>query len=205
VNYALLKGAGGMYSTTHDLSIFMSRLRDILKPQTFKLMIQPVKEDYGLGWHIQQQFGKTVIKHPGGVAGYCSEMRYVVEDDLTISILSNVRSNDLNIRYAAFDLLKLYNNQQPEVEFIPRKEYLGRFALPTDFAKKAGVGYVEVKEVQGAVVLSVPGKQESYLVPFAKGKYFFHGEASDAEFTEDGKELVILSPSFGRIVCKKLQ
>jgi len=204
VNYRLLKGAGGMYSTAADIIVFQSRLKDILLRGTFLLMVEPVKEDYALGWHVQKQMNKTVIKHPGGINGYCSEMRYIVEDDLSIVILSNVRLNDLNIRYAAFDLFKMMNGGFSEANIPVATKYFGKYALPDDFAKKAGVRHVTIQNENQRIVVKVPGKNDSYLVPFERDKFFFYGEATNAEFSADANELRILSPSYGVIICKKI-
>jgi CubicO group peptidase (beta-lactamase class C family) len=115
-NLKILKGAGGMYSTATDLSKFLNGMYRLLSKQSLEMMWQPVKEDYGFVWHIQEQFAKKTIKHAGGINGYSSEMRYVPADSLSVIILSNSRSNDLNIRYTAFDIMKLVNNTPVDVD-----------------------------------------------------------------------------------------
>jgi hypothetical protein len=167
-------------------------------------MLEPVKGDYALGWHVQKQMNKTVIKHPGGINGYCSEMRYIVDDDLSIVILSNVRLNDLNIRYAAFDVFKMMNGGFSEANMPVETKYFGKYALPDHFVKKAGVRHVTIQNENQRIVVKVPGKNDSYLVPFERDKFFFYGEATNAEFSADAKELRILSPSYGVIICKKI-
>jgi CubicO group peptidase (beta-lactamase class C family) len=202
-NLQVLKGAGAMYSTAADLSIFLQGMHKLLSSESLRMMLQPVKEDYGLGFHIQEQFGKITIKHPGGINGYASEMRYVPADSSSVVILSNVQFNDLNIRYTAFDILKLLNNRELDIDTAINEKLTGKYSLPKPIAERAKSDFLEIKSKDGKMILSLPGMPETYLVPFAKGKYFFYGEASNAEFSADGKELKILSPSLGEIMCKK--
>ena len=88
-------GAGGVLSTTEDLSKFAkaqfnsqhSELALTQKPtftvnETLKL---------GLGWHIlKTQNGKELLTHNGGTGGYSSSMLVNVADQTAVIILSNV-------------------------------------------------------------------------------------------------------------------
>ena len=55
----------------------------------------------------------------------------------------------------------------------------------------------------GRTILSIANMPDKILAPFGRNKYFFYGEASVAEFGAGGDELVIISPSIGRIICLK--
>ncbi len=88
-------GAGGVLSTTEDLSKFAkaqfnsqhSELALTQKPtftvnETLKL---------GLGWHIlKTQNGKELLTHNGGTGGYSSSMLVNVAEQTAVIILSNV-------------------------------------------------------------------------------------------------------------------
>jgi hypothetical protein len=163
-----------------------------------------VTEEYALGWHVQNQFGKVTIKHPGGINGFTTEMRWVAADSTAIVILSNIRFNDLNIRYAAFDMMKLINGVVPEAELAINAAYLGKYTLPEKMVSRFRSPYITLTESKGQLVLSVSGITR-YLIPAVKDRFFFYGEAVDVEFKDGGKLLRILSPSLGQIDCAKTQ
>lgn len=202
-NLRLLKGAGGIYSTSADLAKFLHGMSKLLTKESLEMMLRPVKEDYGFGWHIQEQFGKITIKHPGGVNGYVSEMRYVPADSLSVIILSNTSNNGLPIRYVAFEIMKIINNVPLDIDSTVNVKYLGKYKLPLEIAKRAKAPFLEIKIKDGAMILTIPNMPDKVLVPFARDKYFFYGEATNAEFRADGKELVIISPSMGEVKCTK--
>jgi CubicO group peptidase (beta-lactamase class C family) len=202
---AVLKGAGGMYSTPADLVLFLAGLGKVLSPPTLDTMLQPVKEDYALGWHVQKQFGKLTLKHPGGINGFTSEMRFVPSDSLALVILSNMGSNDLNIRFTAFDILKIWNGETPGAELTVPAKYLGKYKLPKEYVDRFKSDHIEILSTEGKMVLSVPGNTTRFLIPADKGRYFFYGEPVDVEFGEEGKRMRILSPSLGKIECEKME
>jgi CubicO group peptidase (beta-lactamase class C family) len=204
-NLAVLKGAGGMYSTTKDLVLFLNSLSKLLSKAIMDTMLQPVMGDYALGWHVQNQFGKVTIKHPGGINGYSSEMRYVPADSLAIVILSNIGFNDLNIRYTAFDIMKMVNGVLPQAELAINPAYLGKYSVPERYAGRFKSAFIEMIHQEGRLILSIPGSSTRILIPADKGRFFFYGEAVDVEFKEEGKLLRILSPSLGQIDCTKLE
>ncbi|MDD2300368.1 MAG: serine hydrolase [Fermentimonas sp.] len=105
-------GAGGVLSTTEDLSKFAkaqfdsqhSELALTQKPtftvnETLKL---------GLGWHIlKTQNGKELLTHNGGTGGYSSSMLVNVAEQTAVIILSNVSAfhqKVSNIEELSFDL-----------------------------------------------------------------------------------------------------
>jgi CubicO group peptidase (beta-lactamase class C family) len=203
-NLAVLKGAGGMYSTAQDLVTFLNNISKLLSKQALDTMLKPITEEYALGWHVQNQFGKVAIKHPGSINGFTMEMRWVAADSTAIVILSNIRFNDLNIRYAAFDIMKLMNGIVPEAELAINSAYLGKYSLPEKMVSRFKSTFITLTENKGQLVLSVSGSTR-YLIPADKGRFFFYGEAVDVEFKDGGKLLRILSPSLGQIECVRMQ
>ena len=204
-NLAVLKGAGGIYSNSSDLVLFLNGFSKLLSQQSMDTMLQPVMSDYALGWHVQQQFGKLTIKHPGGINGFTMEMRYVPADSMAIVILSNIRFNDLNIRYTAFDMMSILNNKMPSAELTIPSAYLGKYAIPEAFQSRFKTTFLELQNQGGKFILSVAGNVTRFLIPAEKGRFFFYGEPVDVEFKNDGKLLRIISPSLGQIDCAKMQ
>jgi CubicO group peptidase (beta-lactamase class C family) len=111
---AALVGAGGILSTTEDLSKFALAQFDVsntelalTRTKTFGIN---ENMDIGLGWHlIKSKTGSVWSWHNGGTGGYTSSMAIDTERKNGIVILSNVSafSKDMkNIDNLCFDLMR---------------------------------------------------------------------------------------------------
>jgi CubicO group peptidase (beta-lactamase class C family) len=91
----VLVGAGGILSSTEDLSKFALAQ---LNPENEELVLtqQPTftisdRMKIGLGWHmVKMSFGNEVIWHNGGTGGYTSSMAIDLKNKSGVIILSNV-------------------------------------------------------------------------------------------------------------------
>jgi CubicO group peptidase (beta-lactamase class C family) len=113
-DFSILAGAGGILSTTEDLSKFVSAQFNTSN-KALKLTRQKTFEindamDIGLGWHLLKSQSKNIwYWHNGGTGGYSSS---IVFDETTkngIIILSNVSAfnpNMGNIDRLCFELMK---------------------------------------------------------------------------------------------------
>ena len=198
----VLKGAGGMFSTTKDIALFLNGLTNIISKPFIDTMFTEAMDGYALGWHVQNQFGKLTAKHAGGINGFTSEMRYVPSDNTAIIILSNIKSNDLNIRYTAFDMMKIMNGEVPGAELTP-VAYTGKYSVPDEYKARFKSSILEITYKEGFLMLTVGGSKR-ILIPADKGRFFFYGEPVDVEFKGNGKLLRIISPSLGVINCYKV-
>lgn len=94
--------AGGMYSTVHDVLAFANALfgAKLLKQETLALMFKPGLDDYGYGlWSYETKInGKAhrVVKRPGSIMGAQTQLFRFLDDDVTIIILSNTGTTDLD-------------------------------------------------------------------------------------------------------------
>jgi D-alanyl-D-alanine carboxypeptidase len=94
--------AGAMYSTVDDLLAFSNALfrAKLIKRETLALMIKPGLDDYGYGiWSYDTKInGKThrVVKRPGQIMGAQSQLYHFLDKDVTILILSNTGTTDLD-------------------------------------------------------------------------------------------------------------
>jgi D-alanyl-D-alanine carboxypeptidase len=94
--------AGSMYSTAQDVLTFSTALfrHRLLKSQTLALMIKPGLDDYGYGvWSYETTIDGTkyrVVKRPGRIMGAQTQLYHFVDRDLTIIILSNTGTTDLD-------------------------------------------------------------------------------------------------------------
>jgi CubicO group peptidase (beta-lactamase class C family)/pimeloyl-ACP methyl ester carboxylesterase len=70
---------------------------------------------YGLGWIIEDYDGLQVLSHGGNTFGFSSELAFLPELDLGISILTNQRASAFNPSVRG-RLLELLFDREPEVE-----------------------------------------------------------------------------------------
>ena len=94
--------AGSMYSTVHDLAKFARALfgTRLLAKETLALMAKPGLDDYGYGvWAYDTKVGTRthrVVKRPGSIMGAQSQLYHFLDQDVTIIILSNTGTTDLD-------------------------------------------------------------------------------------------------------------
>lgn len=94
--------AGAMYSTPRDVATFADALFGgrLLKASSLALMMRPGLDDYGYGaWSYTAKFGDRtwhVFKRPGQIMGAQSQLYHIVEPDITIILLANTASADLD-------------------------------------------------------------------------------------------------------------
>jgi CubicO group peptidase (beta-lactamase class C family) len=88
--------AGGLYSTLADLRSFLRGLASgkILKPATVKEMWTDRGHGYGYGWISDEEKGRKSIGHSGRIDGFASSMRWFIDEDLFIAVLSNVNGTN---------------------------------------------------------------------------------------------------------------
>ncbi len=111
--FNVLFGAGGVLSTTEDLSKFAQAHFNI-ENKELALTRKPtfnVNENMqiGLGWHIfKSQKGSKLFSHNGGTGGYSSSIIINVSEKRAVIILSNVSAfhqNATSIEQLCFELL----------------------------------------------------------------------------------------------------
>ena len=94
--------AGAMYSTATDLLKFSNALfsKKLIKRETLALMLKPELDDYGYGvWVFKMKIGNdrpTIVKRPGAIMGAQSMLFHVLDQNVTIIILSNTDAVSLD-------------------------------------------------------------------------------------------------------------
>ena len=86
------QGAGGLYSTTHDLlkweqGLFGGR---VLNPASLKLLTTPVRDQYAFGVFVTEAGGNTTIAHSGGLDGFNTYMANDPARRMTVIVLGNL-------------------------------------------------------------------------------------------------------------------
>ncbi|HEY5849793.1 MAG TPA: serine hydrolase domain-containing protein [Lysobacter sp.] len=94
--------AGAMYATADDLLKFSDALfaGRLLKPATLAKMFTPGLDDYGYGlWSYTTKVDAKpyrVVKRPGQIMGAQCQLYRFLDEDLTVVILSNTGTTDLD-------------------------------------------------------------------------------------------------------------
>ncbi len=123
--------AGALWSNVLDMANYLiTELNEGLTPsgerlvsaENLALTWEPqvaisADASYGLGWIIEDYKGLKVISHGGNTFGFSSELAFLPELDLGISILTNQRASALNqsLRYR---LLELLYEQEPQFDEV---------------------------------------------------------------------------------------
>lgn len=83
--------AGGAYATAHDLYLFLNALRNgqLVKPETFSMMVQANERRYGLGMQTYRQSEIAVYGHSGGFYGVSAMAFLLPEQGYTFISLTN--------------------------------------------------------------------------------------------------------------------
>jgi CubicO group peptidase (beta-lactamase class C family) len=123
--------AGGLWSNVLDMARYLEVLLNdgttaegtqIASAENLAVTWEPQVDitadaSYGLGWIVEAYNGVPVISHAGNTFGFTSELAFLPEADLGISILTNQRGSALNnlVRYR---LLEMVFDQESEIEEI---------------------------------------------------------------------------------------
>ncbi len=92
VDMSVPQGAGGLYSTTHDLlkweqGLFGGR---VLKPQSLAALTTPYRNNYAMGLEVARQGEDTIISHSGAIDGFNTYLAYDTSNHMTVVVLGNL-------------------------------------------------------------------------------------------------------------------
>ncbi len=103
IDMSLPYSAGSLYSTVEDLNKWGEALYTdkLVSFESLKKMMTPYMNDYGYGLHIEKisMNGKdslTVVGHSGSVNGFITNMVRIIDDKITVILLSNVTPVSIN-------------------------------------------------------------------------------------------------------------
>ncbi len=108
--FDVLVGAGGILSTSEDLSKFIQAHFDEKNIAFSKTLSSTytidVNYEIGLGWHIvKQNDGRKFFFHNGGTGGYSSVMLLDVANKIGVVVLANVANSNTQIDELGFKLM----------------------------------------------------------------------------------------------------
>jgi len=175
IDMSVPSGAGGLYSTPHDLlkweeGLFGGRL---LTPDSLALLTTPVRSGYALGLLATQADGRTLVWHNGAVDGFRSYMAYDPAARTAVIVLGNQEgdvADKLGADLAALSIGRSVTlpSERRAIALAPDKlrQYEGVFELAPSFALTVFVqdGRLMVQATgQAPAVLSAEGKDAFYL------------------------------------------
>ncbi|RYY37501.1 MAG: serine hydrolase [Sphingomonadales bacterium] len=182
------QGAGGLYSTTHDLLKWQTGLfgGKVLKPESFSAFTTPYKNNYALGIVIAKADGKTSIEHSGGIDGFNTWVGYDPDAKLAVIVLANLNGGEASKLGKSMMTLGrggavTLASERKAITVPPAKlqEYVGTYELTPAF------GFVV--RYEGGKLTAQATKQDALEI-FAERPDFFFFRATDAQitFTRDG-------------------
>jgi len=88
------QGDGALYSTVEDFFHWYQCLREhkLVSADSWKAMTTPVKENYGFGIVVVEQFGQKELAHDGRVNGFVASMRWFPGMDVFVAAFANADS-----------------------------------------------------------------------------------------------------------------
>ena len=84
-------GDGALYSTVEDFFRWYRCWREqkLISADSWKAMITPVKENYGFGIAVAEQFGQKELAHDGRMNGFVASMRWFPSSDIFVAAFAN--------------------------------------------------------------------------------------------------------------------
>lgn len=143
--------AGALYSTVEDLYLWDQALYTgkLLPEPRKRELFTPVLKEYAFGWGVHRlPIGpsgapRTVIGHDGGINGFSTTEKRVIEDRNLVILLSNAGDDLDDMSAGAFDILY---GRKPR----PPKRPIGDLLLGTFAEKGADAGLASYRELRKA-------------------------------------------------------
>ena len=128
--------AGALWSNTDDLQNYLIMLlkdgvapngQQVISPKNLAYIWKPQVDidgnmSYGLGWDVEDYQGLTVIHHPGGTAGFASELVVIPDMQIGFALLSNRMDFNRPLgRMATYRLLEMLTGSEQVYDQQVRK------------------------------------------------------------------------------------
>jgi CubicO group peptidase (beta-lactamase class C family) len=174
-------GAGGLYSTTHDLLQWERALfgGKVVSAASLAKMTTPVKENYAFGLVVATKNGQRVIEHGGGINGFNTALAYYPDDSMTVVVLGNLNGSapdDIAAKLAAAahgeQVVLASERRAITVSPTTLATYTGTYALSADFHL--------VITLENGQLMSQAGEQDK-LPLFAESETRFFLKVVDAQ------------------------
>src|SRR5450755_4554588 len=106
-----------------------------------KKSFTPFKNKYGFGFFVDSLYGKSYIRHSGGLLGFTSDFMYYPKEDVTVILLNNVGDNGNSLFPVAVGISSIvfglpYTNWRHSAELnigeAILKTYIGTYIFNAD-------------------------------------------------------------------------
>src|SRR5690606_35898964 len=177
IDETALHGAGGLYATVDDLLRFDRALAagKIVRSDTLERMAANGTAPYGYGWELESIHGRRVVGHSGGMPGYMSNFARFVDDDVTVSVLSNLGSAEVKALTEALGAIvfglpyeKPSARRFIEIDPAQLKQYEGDYSL-TYFGRTSVLSF---RVENGQLMMHVPGLPSSIVRAMSETTFF---------------------------------
>lgn len=96
-NSSIVFAAGAIYSTVGDLYKWHKALQSyqVAGKELMTKAYTPFRKNYGYGWIIDSVGAQKMVYHSGNIAGFCSVLIRIPQDDICIILLNNKEGTEL--------------------------------------------------------------------------------------------------------------
>lgn len=182
------QGAGGLYSTSHDLlkweqGLFGGR---VLRPASLELLTTPVRDGYAFGVFAIEAEGNTTIAHSGGLNGFNTYMAYDPDRHTTVIVLGNLNGTAPDMLGASLMALAREDGRPGQSSASPETTALQGYAGIYERAPDASISI----SVADGTLFSQTGDQDPielsansgdvFVIPDGDARITFTRDASGA-------------------------
>ena len=96
-DFSAVLGDGGIYSSLEDMTTWVEHDfgKQLLSPASYQAIFIPDRENYGLGWRVDEFSGQVRYHHSGSTRGFRNFIAHLPESDITVILLSNRGAPDV--------------------------------------------------------------------------------------------------------------
>lgn len=184
----LMKGSGSLYSTVHDLQIWIKSIKNksLLSVKSYEKLLSDYGHNYGFGISVYTSFNKKVFGHDGRVNGYIADYLHYEEQDISVIILGNIQTGVADFfrkDIAAIVFNKEYKSRAkripPEDDTkIDKEKIIGTYTFGPNFK-------VYVEEIEGSIQARANEGGYSELILLEDRRFFSRTLYSYIEFKEN--------------------
>ena len=205
--------AGALYSTVEDLYIWDQALYGgkLLTQKSLDAMLAPVKDGYGYGLGVGEQFSLARVAHGGGINGFNTFMVRFPEARAVVIILSNIENgtptDQVATRLARLSLAdKIVLPPAAKVAPDVLARYVGRYELDP----RLGNFVFDVTMENGQLFIEPSHSERHKFVPVSETEFYDFEDGGNMRFVfqkdEKGETtgVVIRGVGLGDAMAKKL-
>ncbi len=171
------QGDGALYSTVEDFFRWYQCLREqkLVSAESWKAMTTPVKEHFGFGIAVVEQFGQKELAHDGRVSGFVASMRWFPTSDIFVAAFANsdsAHAGEVADNLAALLSTKPLNLPQTQAVITLDASQLIAFAGRYRSVKPPEIAST-VTATNGHLILQATGGPKLVFLPESETNFFF--------------------------------